>query len=113
MRRTASSFRILQLKCAGDKNAEDTACFVDQGLHTVVQTLAKAFEAFCCPTDHTECLLQAAVCEAQGWLGGGSRLLGRARQLGPHPYATVSLFPGKEQPFTGVPTIRTPFQVLK
>jgi len=54
------------------------------------------------------CAVQAAVKEAEGWLGNASGLLGRARQLGPHPYVTVALFPGNN----AVPTIRTPFQVV-
>jgi hypothetical protein len=37
------------------------------------------------------CGLQAAVKEAQGWLGGGSALLGCAHQVGPHPFATLEL----------------------
>lgn len=53
------------------------------------------------------CGLQAAVHEAEGWLGGASGLLGRARQLGPHPFVTVTL------PVTSAPVhaVRTPFQV--
>lgn len=45
--------------------------------------------------------------EAEGWLGNASGLLGRARQLGPHPYVTVALMPGSST----VPAVRTPFQV--
>lgn len=45
--------------------------------------------------------------EAEGWLGNASGLLGRARQLGPHPYITLALFPGSST----VPVLRTPFQV--
>lgn len=51
--------------------------------------------------------LQAAVKEAEGWLGHSSGLLGRARQLGPHPYVTVALFPGSNS----AAAVRTPFQV--
>ncbi|WIA21972.1 hypothetical protein OEZ85_004330 [Tetradesmus obliquus] len=36
-------------------------------------------------------LSQAAVRDAENCLGGGSDLLGRALQLGPHPYATLGL----------------------
>lgn len=57
------------------------------------------------------CGLQAAVVEAQAWLGGGSAVLGRAHQLGPHPYAMLSLFPGDERLRARVPPLRTPFQV--
>ena len=53
------------------------------------------------------CRTQAAVKEAEGWLGNASGLLGRARQLGPHPYVTVALMPGSST----VPAVRTPFQV--
>ncbi|KAI8475817.1 MAG: hypothetical protein J3K34DRAFT_516995 [Monoraphidium minutum] len=51
------------------------------------------------------CGLQAAVKEAQAWLGGGSALLGHAHQVGPQPYATLDLgLPGQEK-------LQTPFQV--
>jgi hypothetical protein len=50
---------------------------------------------------------QAGVREAEAWLGHGSGLLGRARQLGPHPYVTLSLMPGH----SSIPALRTPFQV--
>jgi hypothetical protein len=46
------------------------------------------------------------VKEAEAWLGHGSGLLGRARQLGPHPYVTLSLLPGT----SSLPVVRTPFQ---
>lgn len=58
-----------------------------------------------------DCRCKAAVKEAEGWLGGGAGLLGRARTLGPHPFATLRLpaplAGGKE----GHPVARTPFQV--
>lgn len=61
------------------------------------------------PPTHTRTPpLQAAVKEAEGWLGNASGLLGRARQLGPHPFVTLALFPGS----SSVPALRTPFQVF-
>jgi hypothetical protein len=49
--------------------------------------------------------------EAQAWLGGGSAVLGRAHQLGPHPYVTVNLFPSDDRLARRLPPLRTPFQV--
>ncbi len=49
--------------------------------------------------------------EAQAWLGGGSSLLGRAHQLGPHPYATMTLFPADAALSKSVPVAKAPFQV--
>ncbi len=57
------------------------------------------------------CGLQAAVQEAQAWLGAGAAVLGRALQLGPHPYATLNLFPADAQLSRRLPPMRTPFQV--
>lgn len=44
------------------------------------------------------------------WFLAGSSLLGRAKQLGPHPFAQLSLFPGDEQMDVRVPPVKTPFQ---
>lgn len=49
--------------------------------------------------------------EAASWLGGGSGVLGRAQQVGPHPYAVLTLFPADERLRRKVPSVRTPFQV--
>lgn len=57
------------------------------------------------------CGLQTAVSEAAAWLGGAASVLGRAHQLGPHPYATLSLFPADEHLKALYPAARTPFQV--
>jgi hypothetical protein len=51
------------------------------------------------------------VREAANWLGGGSSVLGRAGQLGPHSYVRLSLFPGDEELDLAVPPLKTPFQV--
>jgi hypothetical protein len=52
------------------------------------------------------------VAEAQQWLGGGSSLLGRARSLGPHPFATLALLGEEgEELAQGLPAVKTPFQV--
>ncbi|KAL0042381.1 hypothetical protein WJX77_010775 [Trebouxia sp. C0004] len=56
------------------------------------------------------CGLLAAVNEASIWLGGGSSLLGRAKQLGPHSFVHLSLFPGNEQLEVALPPVQTPFQ---
>ncbi|KAF8057294.1 hypothetical protein HT031_006102 [Scenedesmus sp. PABB004] len=55
------------------------------------------------------CGLQAAVKDAERGLGGASGLLGRAAQLGPHPFATLRLFPGGSGA-SEAPAIRTAFQ---
>jgi hypothetical protein len=61
------------------------------------------------------CGLQAAVKEAQAWLGGGTTLLGSAAALGPHPYATFELLPpagASAAAAAGAPAkLKTPFQV--
>lgn len=57
------------------------------------------------------CLLQAAVKEAQAWLGGGTSIMGRAHQLGPHPYAALTLFPAENGRSKLAPEVKTPFQV--
>ena len=55
--------------------------------------------------------LQAAVREAGVWFGGGSNVLGRALQVGPHSYVRMSLFPSDRELEFEVPPMQTPFQV--
>jgi hypothetical protein len=64
--------------------------------------------------------MQAAVRDAERCLGGASGLLGRAVQLGPHPYATLSLpaalvsSSSSSSSIEGQPAaqvLKTPFQV--
>ena len=40
----------------------------------------------------------------------GSSLLGRAKQLGPHSFVHLSLFPANEQLEVALPPLQTPFQ---
>jgi hypothetical protein len=71
---------------------------------------------------HSSCCnpLQAAVRDAERCLGGASGLLGRAVQLGPHPYATLSLpaalvssSSSAAEEGHAVQVLKTPFQVRR
>ena len=43
-------------------------------------------------------------------VGAGSSLLGRAKQLGPHSFVHLSLFPANNQLELALPPLQTPFQ---
>ena len=49
-------------------------------------------------------------CFTHGCLCAGSSLLGRAKQLGPHSFVHLSLFPANEQLEVALPPLQTPFQ---
>lgn len=53
---------------------------------------------------------QAAVYEAQAWMGSSAALLGRAHLVGPNPYASLVLVQGG--PLKGrLPKMQTPYLV--
>ncbi|GAX82212.1 hypothetical protein CEUSTIGMA_g9640.t1 [Chlamydomonas eustigma] len=54
------------------------------------------------------CGLQAAVLDAQAWLGSAGALLGRSHLVGPNPYATLNLLPGSNVRGR-LPIMKTPY----
>ncbi|KAG1667655.1 hypothetical protein FOA52_004682 [Chlamydomonas sp. UWO 241] len=52
--------------------------------------------------------LQAAVIEAQAWMGSGAALMGRSHLVGPNPYVTLSLLPGAATRDRS-PRVQTPY----
>jgi hypothetical protein len=73
----------------------------------------------CCATTLPRCCtpVQAAVRDAERCLGGASGLLGHAVQLGPHPYATLSLpavlVSSSAAEGQAAQVLKTPFQVRR
>ena len=55
---------------------------------------------------------QAAVLEAQAWMGSSGALMGRSHLVGPNPYVTLTLVPAGEARGR-VPKIQTPYQVRR
>eukprot|EP00873_Tetraselmis_striata_P005898 jgi/Tetstr1/426162/TSEL_016489.t1 len=77
-----------------------------------VETGDGPLQAEMCVEIHQAAGLKAAVREAAQWLGGGSSVLGRAGQLGPHSYVRLSLFPSDEELDLSVPPLKTTFQTV-
>ena len=53
---------------------------------------------------------QAAVLDAQAWLGSSGALMGRSHLVGPNPYALLNLLPGGRARGR-TPRLQTPYQV--
>ena len=79
--------------------------FVQLSLLTAIQQLELAV-----PSLQTFFQAQTFCFEVGFALLAGSSILGRAKQLGPHSFVQLSLFPNNQQLELAVPSLQTSFQ---